>query len=483
VTSIAPTARPESSHEDSFPRVFWTANVTELFERAAYYSMASFVVIYLGQLGLGSYWPSTLNGLLWCLVYFLPILSGTIADQIGFRRALLGAFVLLVCGYFCMGYPVWVGGVSLSATPSEKVTAGSEVVVPVALAILLIGLGGSVVKPCISGTVQKTAGARATLAFAIFYMVINIGSLVGRGAGFTVRKATAANPEAAGYALSTIFFVALACSVIAFFVVMGTYRDHEKAPAGAASEKPRKSVREILLGMVMVLGNVRFVLFLLVSSGFNFLYTQVYNVLPLYTRKVVEAGAPMDLYTAANPLVIVCFQLLITRCFGKMKPIRSIIVGTVIISLSMGLNLIPLYMAGGVRAMSMNLLPIGSLYIVLTVALIALGELFTSARTFEWIGAMAPKGQEGLFLGYANLPMAIGSLVGGPAGAWIFNEVMCRGAVKENGMFLLNPESATKGWLILTSIGFLSAASMWLFNTWLERQVARDAQTASGNAH
>ena len=67
---------------------------------------------------------------------------------------------------------------------------------------------------------------------------------------------------------------------------------------------------------------------------------------------------------------------------------------------------------------------------VLTVALIAFGELFTSARTYEYIGALAPKGQEGLFLGYANLPMAIGSLVGGPVGALIFNDVMCRGAVK-----------------------------------------------------
>ncbi len=33
---------------EKFPNVFWSANVTELFERAAYYSMASFVVIYLG---------------------------------------------------------------------------------------------------------------------------------------------------------------------------------------------------------------------------------------------------------------------------------------------------------------------------------------------------------------------------------------------------------------------------------------------------
>src|SRR5512137_1649178 len=142
-----------------FPRSFWTANVTELFERGAYYSMASFVVIYLGQLGFGEYWPSTLNGLLWTLVYFLPILSGTIADIVGFRRSLLVAFVLLAAGYFCMGYPVWIGGATLTKEIGSAVTAGADIATPIIVAIALIGLGGSVVKPCISGTVQKTAGA------------------------------------------------------------------------------------------------------------------------------------------------------------------------------------------------------------------------------------------------------------------------------------------------------------------------------------
>ena len=143
-----------------FPREFWTANLTELFERAAYYSMASFVVIYLGRLGLGEYWPSTLNSWLWGLVYFLPILSGTIADQVGFRKSLLVAFVLLVAGYFLMGYPVWLGGAKLNPVIASEKTAGADIFVPVLAAILLIGLGGSVIKPCISGRRASSAPCR-----------------------------------------------------------------------------------------------------------------------------------------------------------------------------------------------------------------------------------------------------------------------------------------------------------------------------------
>jgi len=121
----------------------------------------------------------------------------------------------------------------------------------------------------------------------------------------------------------------------------------------------------------------------------------------------------MDLYTAANPFVIVCLQLAITQYFGKMKAIRSIVVGTVIIGVSMLINVYPIYAAGGMRAITANWLPLGSVFLILTVALIAFGELFTSARMYEYIGSLAPKGQEGLFLGYANLPLALGSLAGG----------------------------------------------------------------------
>lgn len=454
------SAEPSFREKYRFPASYWNANLTELFERAAYYSMASFIVIYLGRLGLGDYWPSTLNGLLWFLVYFLPILSGTIADQIGFRRSLLLACGLLVGGYFLMGYPVWFGGQTLALQAGKEVTAGMGVMAPVAMAIVLIGIGGSFVKPCIAGTVQRTHLGKATLAFAIFYMVINVGSIFGRISAFIVRTKLGK--------LDTIFIVSMAAAVLAFLVVLLLYRDPETA---VDPNKPRRTIREIFFGMFKVLRSGRFVMFLVVSSGFYFIYNQVYNVLPLYVKKTVELTPAMDLYTMANPITIVLFQLLITRLFGKMPPIKSIIVGTVIIGLAMLINVAPLYMAGGV---TMKLwLPLGSLFVVMTVALIAFGELFASARLYEYIGSLAPKGQEGLFLGYANLPMAIGSLIGGPAGAWLFNKVMCAGAVPQaDGLLKLDPKAAATGWIILTLFGLGSALSLWFYNRWLQRQTA-----------
>jgi len=92
---------------------------------------------------------------------------------------------------------------------------------------------------------------------------------------------------------------------------------------------------------------------------------------------------------------------------------------------------------------------------------------------YEWVGALAPKGQEGLFLGYTSLPVAIGALVGGPACAWLFNEVMARNATtRPDGLLDLDPYWSSVGWLALTAVGFLSAAAMWLYNRWLEKHPA-----------
>jgi hypothetical protein len=153
-----------------------------------------------------------------------------------------------------------------------------------------------------------------------------------------------------------------------------------------------------------------------------------------------------------------------------MKPILSMVVGTLIVSVAMLINLAPLYVAGGPQAILANWLPIASVFIILTVALIALGELFTSARMYEYIGALAPKGQEGLFLGYANLPLALGAMVGGPVGALIFNKIMARGATtRPDGLLELVQANNALGWLVLLGIGLVSTAALWQFNRWIER--------------
>ena len=436
----------------AFPTTFWTANTIELFERGAYYAMASFVVIYLTEtLGMSPTFATFLNGsLLWGLIYFLPILSGTLADKYGFKRSLVVAFVMLALGYMVMGniQSFW--------------PAGTNYTFPVLLGIVLIGLGGSIVKPCIAGTVQKTSGLRATLGFGIFYMVINIGSISGRGISYFVRNQLG---------IPAIFFpVAFAFALIGLLIVLFIYREPQYVSDGKKDGQAvqKKTLVQALLGIVTVLRNWKFVFFLVVIGMFWILYVQLYNLMPLFLRWI-DPEAPVELYTLVNPIMIVSLQLVITRLAKKWTPVRSIIFGVLVTTMGMLVNILaPVLFADISLKVSLLrfgsfhvLLPIAGIFLIVSIASMALGEMFASPRIYEYIGAIAPKGQEGLYLGYANLPVALGSIVGAPLGGRLF-EIFISNPVK-NGL----PANPTAIWLIVAGMGLVSMVGLALYDKFL----------------
>ena len=439
-----------------FPATFWTANTIELFERGAYYAIASFVVIYLNEtLGMAPTKSTFLNGtLLWGLIYFLPILSGTLADRFGFKKSLVLAFILISLGYLTMGtlQQFW---------PALRGKEGGLVdyTVPVVFGIILIGIGGSFVKPCISGTVQKTSGVNTTFGFAIFYMVINIGSMLGRTVSYFVRV---------HYGIPAIFtYVATLFAFIGLLIVLFVYREpqYQQPLAGTALQKP-KTVGQALKGMFTVLGNLRFVFFLVVISFFWFIYVQIYNLIPLYLR-FIDKDAPVELYTLMNPVMIVCFQLLITRFSKAWSPLRSIMMGVGVTVVGMLLNIVPSLVDGGALqliTLGSFMMPLAGFFVLISIASMAIGEMFASPRIYQYIGAIAPKGQEGLFLGYANLPMALGTIVGAPLGGILFESLIKNPA--SQGMATLAPLM----WILVASMGVVCMAGLWLYDRYLMKK-------------
>ncbi|HOT97663.1 MAG TPA: MFS transporter [bacterium] len=436
--------------KSKFPATFWTANTVELFERGAYYAVASFVVIYLNEtLGMAPTKSTFLNGtLLWGLIYFLPILSGTLADRFGFKKSLVLAFLLISLGYLTMGslqrtWPALIGG-----DPSRI-----DYTLPAVAGILLIGIGGSIVKPCISGTVQKTSGSNTTFGFAIFYMVINIGSMLGRTVSYFVRT---------HYGIPAIFSsVATTFALIGLLIVLFIYREplYQQPQAASAVQKP-KSAGEALKEMVIVLGKLRFVFFLVVISFFWFIYVQIYNLIPLYLR-FIDKEAPVELYTLMNPVMIVCFQLLLTRFSKAWSPLKSIMAGVGVTVVGMLLNIIPSLTSGGALqpiAIGSFAMPLAGLFILISIASMAVGEMFASPRIYQYIGAIAPRGQEGLYLGYANLPMALGTIVGAPLGGYLFESLIRNPA--DQGLATRAPLM----WTVVALMGIVCMAGLWLYD-------------------
>jgi dipeptide/tripeptide permease len=325
--------------------------------------------------------------------------------------------------------------------------------IPIIMGIIFIGIGGSFVKPIISGTVQKTSGINSVLGFGIFYMTINIGSMIGRLISYVVRV---------NMGIPAIFsYVATIFAVLGFLVILFIFKEPQyKEPVKEEQSAKPRTLGQAIAGMFIVLSDLKFVFFLIVIGFFWFIYIQIYNLIPLFLR-YVDPNAAVELYTLVNPVMIVCLQLVITKLSTKWTALASIMVGIAITSVGMLLNVIPhitgLEITQRVSFLGLTL-PIAGIFILISIAAMALGEMFASPRVYQYVGAIAPKGQEGLYLGYANLPLAIGTIVGAPIGGMLFVKFIDQPA--QAGL----PIQAPTMWTIVAGMGVLSFFGIYIYD-------------------
>ncbi len=401
-----------------FEPAFWIANFTEIFERVAYYATSAVLAIYLSeQLHFSSELTGWVVGIFGMVVWFLPILGGTLADRFGFRRALMFAYLVMTVGYFLLG--------SLAAPWMESLrrAMGDKWLV---LAILMIpALGPGVVKPCVAGTTARASSENVrSLGYSIYYTLVNIGGALGPIVAWLVRKQL-------GWGIESVFRVAALSVFLMFWTTLFFYRE-----PGRSGEQKVASVFTALSNMFVVLGNFRFVLFLVISSGFYIVFWQQYISVPLFIRGYVNPKANVDLILSVDPIIVICFQILVSYLTRKMPAVRAMALGFFITGLSWILLAIH------------PTIPI----LVATLVGVAIGEITQASRYYEYISRLAPSGQQGLYMGYAFLPIAIGYLIGGPLGGYL---------VHYYGDVIRRPQQM---WWVISAIGILTAALTWLYD-------------------
>ena len=401
-----------------FEPAFWIANFTEIFERVAYYATTAVLAIYLSeQLHFSSELTGWVVGIFGMVVWFLPILGGTLADRFGFRRALMFAYLVMTVGYFLLG--------SLAAPWMESLrrAMGDKWLV---LAILMIpALGPGVVKPCVAGTTARASSENVrSLGYSIYYTLVNIGGALGPIVAWLVRKQL-------GWGIESVFRVAALSVFLMFWTTLFFYRE-----PGRSGEQKVASVFTALSNMFVVLGNFRFVLFLVISSGFYIVFWQQYISVPLFIRGYVNPKANVDLILSVDPIIVICFQILVSYLTRKMPAVRAMALGFFITGLSWALLAIH------------PTIPM----LVATLVGVAIGEITQASRYYEYISRLAPSGQQGLYMGYAFLPIAIGYLIGGPLGGYL---------VHYYGKVVGRPQQM---WWVISTIGVLTAGLTWLYD-------------------
>jgi len=204
------------------------------------------------------------------------------------------------------------------------------------------------------------------------------------------------------------------------------------------------SVAATLRNMVVVLGNFRFVAFLLIFSGFYVVFWQVYIALPLYVRGYVDPNAPIDALIAVEGFGVITTTVLVAWLTRKWRPLPTMAVGVAVTSMAWLILLL-----GG-----------GSVFIAATLLVVALGEALQASRFYEYCSRLAPRGQEGVFMGYAFLPIAIGFLIAGQIGGRL---VRYFGDVRHTPARL---------WFVICGIGLATSLALIVYDRFVVKESA-----------
>jgi dipeptide/tripeptide permease len=399
-----------------FERPFWVANISELFERLSYYAAFASLARYLHEvLKFPTEQTGTLAGFFGGLVWFLPVFGGTLADRMGFRRALALAYFILSCAYFLLGSL----GAPWFAPLRDTVPLGALV----AFVLALPALGVALVKPSVVGTTARASkeGVRS-IGYSIYYTLVNIGG--------------AAGPFVASYvhqhmSVENVFRVAALSVFLMFLGVLLFFREPRRS-----DEVQTTSLAQAGRNFWTVITNPRFMLFLLIFTGYWIVYWQEFITLPIYVHDYISPTIDTELLLMTGPLVVIALTLVINILTQRVPALTAITVGTVLTALGW---IVLIFLPTGLGA-------------VLTLIVIALGEITQSPRYYEYISRLAPSGQQGTYMGFAFLPLGIGSLIGGKFGGYLIHYF---GEVKRepSGM-----------WWVIVGVGVLTAILLWVYD-------------------
>jgi POT family proton-dependent oligopeptide transporter len=399
-----------------FERPFWVANISELFERLSYYAAFASLARYLHEtLSFPLERAADLSGLFGGLVWFLAIFGGAIADRLGFRRALSMAYLILAGSYFLLG--------SLGAPWLASVRSAVPLVVLVTIVLMLPALGVALVKPSVVGTTARASNENVrSLGYSIYYTLVNIGGALGPFVASWVHK---------NLNVENVFRVAALSVFVMFFAVLLFYREPRKS-GDARTESLGVTVRNF----GQVVKNPKFMIFLLIFSGYWIVYWQEFITLPIYVHDYVDGKADTERMLSTGPLVVIAFTVLFSVLTRKIAAFRAVLLGTLIAMVAFAILAVHPSIAA----------------VYATLVVIAVGELIQQPRYYDYISRLAPPGQQGTYMGFAFLPLGIGAFASGRIGGALlhhFGEVQHR------------PERFL--WA-LTGIGLATTALLWIYD-------------------
>ena len=465
----------------SLGRAFWMVNIMEMFERLAYYGVRVVIPIYIAQADEpgGLHFSQIDKGVIflwWAVVQSLvPMFSGGFADRYGYKKTIAFSIVLKIIGYLMM------------ATQHEFW--------PFLFGCCVLAAGTAIFKPGVQGTMCKTlTKENSSIGWGTFYMLVNIGGFLGPPLAHYLY----------GWSWAAVFY---GCAVIVSlnFLMLLTYKEVDSGTSN------HTGIWHVFVTTARNFMNLKLVVFILIMSGFWLMFMQLFDMLPNFivdwvdsSKLVADLGIPdwmlqgnstrgtqlsQEWMINANAGLIVLTVVFFSWIVSRLRRVHAITIGVLISSLG-------LIFAGFTTS--------GYLCIA-GILVFSVGEMLASPKMLEYLGVIAPEDQKGLYMGYANIPLAIGWGYGSLYGGQIYDKMGDKAnlamdylqknynvtdiarsdaMVKLQEVSGLDAQTATnllwdaydpyKLWYQFAAIGIASAVAMVFYSIWVKKHEAAD---------
>ena len=465
----------------SLSRPFWMVNIMEMLERLAYYGVRVVIPIYIAQADDpgGLHFTQTDKGhifLWWAVVQSLvPMFSGGFADRYGYKRTIAFSIVLKVIGYLMM------------ATQRDFM--------PFLLGCCVLAAGTAIFKPGVQGTLVRSLNkGNSSIGWGTFYMLVNIGGFLGPPLAHFLF----------GISWPAVFY---GCAVIVSlnFLMLLTYKE---VPAGGDQHGGPLHILKMTGRNFM---KPQLVIFMLIMSGFWLMFMQLFDMLPNFivdwvdsSTLVAKLGIPEFMWQAnstrgaqldqawminANAGLIILLVVPLSWLVSRMRRVNSITIGVLISSIGL--------VAAGFTT--------SGYLCIMGILIFSVGEMLSSPKMNEYLGVIAPEGQKALYMGYANVPLAVGWGYGSLYGGQVYDKLgdkanLAMRYLADNFQMTdvtrteafqrltevtgMTPQEATtllwdaydpyKLWYQFAAIGVAAAIGMVFYSIWIKKREAAD---------
>jgi dipeptide/tripeptide permease len=387
----------------SFPQTFWIANIIELVERFSFWGVrvvsALYIVEAVEEGGLG--FDNTDKGIFfgtWALIQCaLPMFTGGFSDRYGYRASLMVAYVTNMIGYGLMAYvQSWWGFMA---------------------ACCLVGTGTAIFKPPLHGTLAHcVTKSNSSVGWGIFYQVVNIGGFIG--------------PMVMGYLRllewKYAFFASAGIIIVNVFITLFFLKDYSKGEKTKKTGESRGALTTFFDSILTLFREPKLLVFLMIFSGFWFMFMQLFDQLSIFIDQWVDTN---DVAVFFADLTGMQFFEDLAADGGQFNPewIVNVDAGAIILLVVLIAYITSFFrhisaMIVGMFISCLGLVIAGysttGFICVLGIFIFAIGEMACSPKFSEYVGLIAPPDKKALYMGYSNIPFAIGwagaNYIGGP---------------------------------------------------------------------